>query len=182
MQFAHRLAFRSGNILLLGVEEGNPRLGLIDYGQVKQLSKKTRLLLCKLIIALDDDNRDEIVSLMKQLGYKSRDMNEDNIYLYAKVGYDEDNHELTGGKHIQIFMEDLQSKDPIIELPRELLMVSRASTMLRGLAHYLHQSRSVAKIWRPIAEQVLKEEGDPIGTEKNSARKTPKATIEAQAA
>jgi hypothetical protein len=109
-------------------------------------------------------------------------MNEDNIYLYAKVGYDEDNHELTGGKHIQIFMEDLQSKDPIIELPRELLMVSRASTMLRGLAHYLHQSRSVAKIWRPIAEQVLKEEGDPIGTEKNSARKTPKATIEAQAA
>ena len=85
-------------------------------------------------------------------------MNEDNIYLYAKVGYDQDNHELTGGKHIQIFMEDLQARDPIDELPRDLLMVSRASIMLRGLAHHLQQSRSVAKIWRPIAEQVLKEE------------------------
>lgn len=123
-----------GNILLLGVDEGKPRLGLIDYGQVKVLSKKTRLLLCKLIIALDDDNREEIVSLMKELGYKSRDMNEDNIYLYAKVGYDQDNAELTGGKHIQLFMEDLQSKDPIDELPRELLMVSRASTMVRVLS------------------------------------------------
>ena len=170
---------RSGNILLLGVDEGNPRLGLIDYGQVKQLSKKTRLLLCKLVIALDDDDRDEIVSLMKRLGYKSRDMNQDNIYLYAKVGYDQDNHELTGGKHIQVFMEDLQAKDPIYELPRELLMVSRASTMLRGLAHYLHQSRSVAKIWRPIAEQVLKEERESIGTEQNTATKSSETTAQA---
>lgn len=129
---------------------------------MKRLSKKTRLLLCKLIIALDDDNRDEIISLMKELGYKSRDMNEDNIYLYAKVGYDEDNDELTGGKHIQVFMEDLQARDPIDELPRDLLMVSRTSTMLRGLAHHLNQSRSVAKIWRPIAEQVLLDEGEPM--------------------
>jgi hypothetical protein len=55
-------------------------------------------------------------------------------------------------------MEDLQARDPIDELPRDLLMVSRASIMLRGLAHHLQQSRSVAKIWRPIAEQVLEEE------------------------
>ena len=67
------LLYSSREHSLLGVEEGKPRLGLIDYGQVKQLSKKTRLLLCKLIIALDDDNRDEIVALMKELGYKSRD-------------------------------------------------------------------------------------------------------------
>lgn len=167
---------------MLGVEEGNPRLGLIDYGQVKQLSKKTRLLLCKLIIALDDDSRDEIVSLMKQLGYKSRDMNEDNIYLYAKVGYDQDNHELTGGKHIQIFMEDLQARDPIDELPRDLLMVSRASIMIRGLAHYLHQSRSVARIWRPIAEQVLKEEGEWTATQQNSAAENAEATTKAEVA
>ena len=60
--------FHVGNILLLGVDEGKPRLGLIDYGQVKQLPEKTRLLLCKLIIALDDDNREEIVALMKELG------------------------------------------------------------------------------------------------------------------
>lgn len=125
---------------------------------MKQLPKETRIDFCKLIIALADDDRNEIIRLMKKLGYKSRDMDEDNIYLYAKVGYDQDNYELLGGKHIQVFMEELQAKDPIEALPRDLLMASRASIMLRGLAHSLHQSRSVAKAWKPIAEKVLKEE------------------------
>jgi len=78
--------------------------------------------------------------------------------LYAKVGYDEDNKELTNGKHIQVFMEDLQARDPIIHLPTDFIMVSRSTLMLRGLAHALHQSRSVAKAWRPIAERVLRED------------------------
>lgn len=37
-------------------------------------------------------------------------------------------------------------------------MVGRASILLRGLAHMLQQSRSVAKSWKPIAERVLKED------------------------
>ena len=37
-------------------------------------------------------------------------------------------------------------------------MVGRASILLRGLAHMLQQSRSVAKSWKPIAEHVLKED------------------------
>jgi hypothetical protein len=52
-------------------------------------------------------------------------------------------------------MEELQKQDPIIELPKPFLMVSRSSLLLRGLAHALKQNRSVAKSWRPIAESVL---------------------------
>jgi hypothetical protein len=55
-------------------------------------------------------------------------------------------------------MEELQKQDPVIDLPRPFLMVSRASLLLRGLAHALKQSRSVAKSWRPIAEFVLRTE------------------------
>ena len=147
-----------GNILLLGVEEGKPQLGLIDYGQVPVLPKDMRIIFCKLVIALADENREDIVRLMKEAGYRSKYMDEENMYLYAKVGYDEDNDTLTGGQHIQMFLEKLQSKDPIESLPRPLLMVSRCSTMLRGLGHALHQSRSIAKAWKPIAEKVLRDE------------------------
>lgn len=146
--------------MLLGVREGKPQLGLIDYGQVPVLSRDERITFCKLVIALAEDNRSEIVRLMKEAGYKSKYMDEDNMYLYAKVGYDEDNETLTQGEHIQLFLERLQSKDPIECLPRPLLMVSRCSTMLRGLAHALHQSRSIAHCWKPIAEKVLREEGE----------------------
>mmetsp|Transcript_21333 Transcript_21333/g.30895 ORF Transcript_21333/g.30895 Transcript_21333/m.30895 type:complete len:146 (+) Transcript_21333:1647-2084(+) len=143
----------------MGIEEGNPHLGLIDYGQVKELTNEERLLFCKLIIALADDDKKDIIRLMKQSGYESQNMNEDIIYRFAKVSYDEDNDELTEGKHIQVFMEDLEGQDPIIHLPQQYIMIGRASVMLRGLGHALHQSRSVAKIWRPIAVRVLEEEG-----------------------
>ena len=130
-------------------------------------------------------------------------MDEEIIYLYTKVSYDEDNDALTGGKHIQVtcmcifcfpsslfkpyamitdvvltlnhflktasyiqvFMEDLQRRDAILQVPTDFIMVGRTSVMLRGLAHALHQSRSIAKAWKPIAERVLREEtSKQVGT------------------
>ena len=148
---------KQGNILLLREDDGSPALGLIDYGQVKRLTKETRHIFAKLIVALDDDNKDEIVKLMKEAGMKTKNMDPEVIYLYAKVSYAEINEKILQGKHVQIFMEDLEKRDPIVQLPTELLMASRCSILLRGLALALHQNRNVATAWRPIAEQVLKE-------------------------
>ena len=141
--------------MLLREPDGSPTLGLIDYGQVKRLTKETRLLFARLVVALDDDNKDEIIRLMKEAGFKTKNMDPEVIYLYAKVSYDEINDNILEGKHVQYFMEDLEARDPIVELPRELLMASRCSLLLRGLACALHQNRRVATAWRPIAEKVL---------------------------
>jgi aarF domain-containing kinase len=148
---------KQGNILLLREDDGSPALGLIDYGQVKRLSKETRHLFAKLIVALDDDNKDEIVKRMKEAGMKTKNMDPEVIYLYAKVSYAEINEKILQGRHVQVFMEDLEKRDPIVQLPTELLMASRCSILLRGLALALHQNRNVATAWRPIAEKVLKE-------------------------
>ena len=85
-------------------------------------------------------------------------MDPEVIYLFAKVSYDEDNDKLTNGLHIQLFLEDLQAKDPIIHMPVDFILIYQASIRLRGLAHALHQPRSLAKAWKPIAERVLKED------------------------
>ena len=145
--------------MLLGVAEGNPQLGLIDYGQVKVLTKEERLLFCKLIVALANDDKEQICNLLKEAGYKSQKMNKDIMYKYARVAYDEDNEELTEGKHIQLYMEHLHDNDPVEHLPQQYIMASRVSILLRGLGHAVHQSRSVAKAWKPIAEKALKDEG-----------------------
>jgi aarF domain-containing kinase len=146
-----------GNILLLREKDGSPALGLIDYGQVKRLSKDTRHLFAKLIIALDEDDKDKIVELMKEAGMKTKNNDPEVFYLYAKVGYAEITEKILQGRHIQVFMEDLEKRDPIIQLPIDLIMVSRCSVLLRGLALALHQNRNVATAWRPIAEKVLRE-------------------------
>lgn len=147
------------SILLLGVEEGKPQLGLIDYGQVKVLTKEERLLFCRIIVALANHDKESVVSLLKEAGYKTKYMDPNIMYRFATLSYDEDNPELTEGKHIQVYMEHLHDNDPVEHLPQQYIMASRVSILLRGLGHAVHQSRSVAKAWKPIAEQELKKEG-----------------------
>ena len=147
------------SILLLGVEEGKPQLGLIDYGQVKVLTKEERLLFCRIIVALANHDKESVVSLLKEAGYKTKYMDPNIMYRFATLSYDEDNPELTEGKHIQVYMEHLHDNDPVEHLPKQYIMASRVSILLRGLGHAVHQSRSVAKAWKPIAEQELKKEG-----------------------
>lgn len=144
--------------MLLREADGSPSIGLIDYGQVKKISKETRHLFARLIIALDDDNKEEVVRLMNDAGMRTENMDPEVLYLYAKVSYDTISEKILQGKHIQLFMEDLENRDPIVQLPTELLMASRCSVLLRGLAMALHQNRSAARAWRPIAEQVLQTE------------------------
>lgn len=89
---------------------------------MKTLTKEQRHLFCKIIIALAEENKDTVVALMKEAGFQSKRMDPNVIYLYARVCYDEDNKELTNGKHIQLFMEDIQNMDPIVHLPSTLLL------------------------------------------------------------
>lgn len=147
-----------GNILLCRRPDGSAQLGLIDYGQVKRLTKAHRHLFCRLVLALAADNKDEIIALTKEAGFESKYMDPDVIYSYAKVAYDVDSAKYTGGMHIQMFMEDLQARDPIAALPYDFIVVSRCTLLLRGLAHALQQPRSIAQAWRPIAERVLRED------------------------
>ena len=147
-----------GNVLMLGLDKGKPQIGLIDYGQVKAITKEERLLLCKIVIALANDDKASLVKLMAEAGYKSKNMDEEVIYKFAKVSYDEDNDILTEGMHIQLFLDDLEARDPVSSLPEAYIMVGRTSVILRGLAHALRQPRSIAKAWEPIARQVLKSE------------------------
>lgn len=123
------------------------------------MTKEERILFCKMIVALADDDKERICDLLKEAGYRSEKMDKDIMYKFARVAYDEDNEELTEGKHIQLYMEHLHDNDPVEHLPQQYIMASRVSILLRGLGHAVHQSRSVAKAWKPIAEKVLKDEG-----------------------
>jgi predicted unusual protein kinase regulating ubiquinone biosynthesis (AarF/ABC1/UbiB family) len=49
-------------------------------GQTKSLSKEERILFSKLVIALDDDDKEEIVRLMTVAGFRSRRMDPGMYY------------------------------------------------------------------------------------------------------
>ncbi len=48
------------------------KLGLIDYGQIKRLKGAQRRSLARMIVALADGKREEVIDLFVQMGFKSK--------------------------------------------------------------------------------------------------------------
>merc|ERR1711988_1073150 len=148
-----------GNVLLLL----DGRLGLIDYGQVKTWNDRERLTYAKLIVALYEDNRPEVVRVMtEEMGLKTKHMDSDVIYRMAAFWNDRDTEDVTNGQNIQLFMEELERLDPVIEISDAYVMAGRVSFLLRGMANAFNLQMRTAEHWYPFAKQVISEIGDRV--------------------
>ncbi|GBG29761.1 Atypical kinase COQ8B, mitochondrial [Hondaea fermentalgiana] len=140
-----------GNILLL--KDG--RLGLIDLGQCKRLPKDFQRTYAQLIIALDNGEKEKVVSLMQQMGNTSKYGNVDVQYRLAQFWHDRSDKEVFQGKNLQEFLEFCESEDPVVGMGDHLVMPSRVSVLLRGISNAFGIDLSIARLWRPIAEEAL---------------------------
>jgi len=147
-----------GNIFVL--ENGD--IGLIDFGQVKQISGRNRETLAKVMIALDDrlsdDNPEDlrkIGSLALELGVELNDDAQDEAA--AAVGmwlFDGAIDKLPGGYD----NGELSPNSPVKELksfPQDLVLVGRSSILIKGLSDRLGIPWSLSQQWAPIARDVL---------------------------
>jgi aarF domain-containing kinase len=141
------------------LEDG--RVGLIDYGQVKQISGRNRETLCKVMIALDErkEGVEEDVNLVGklalELGVELKDDAKEEAA--AAVGiwlFDGSVTKLPGGYDLG----ELSPNSPVKELksfPQDLVLVGRSSILIKGLSSRLNIPWSLAKEWAPIARAVL---------------------------
>ena len=158
-----------GNVLVVreGARAGGePRLALVDYGQVKLISPEDRLRLARLVVALADADAAApahvatVARLIHDMGLTTRRNDPDTLFRLARVYFDRDDLIATEGLHVQAYIEKLQAADPLVSAPQSFVLVARASIMLRGLGHMLNQHRSGAQAWRPLAVRVLRENGE----------------------
>ncbi|CAM9352985.1 unnamed protein product [Ascophyllum nodosum] len=140
-----------GNILL--TPDG--KLGLIDYGQVKHMALDQRLKLARLIVALADDDRERVVDAYIDMGFVTKNMDPEVLYLHAKACFDCDHKDDLGGINIQTYLEILQKRDPILKMSEDYVMAGRVAAILRGLAYAVKHKPSVAKLWAPQARELL---------------------------
>ena len=138
------------------------QVGLIDFGQVKQISGRNRETLCKIMIALDEregdarqEDLDTIGKLALELGVELNDNAQDEAA--AAVGmwlFDGTVENLPGGYD----SGELSPNSPVRELksfPQDLVLVGRASILIKGLSNRLEVPWSLASQWAPIARDVL---------------------------
>ena len=57
--------------------------------------------LARLILALADRRREEVVRLFREMGYRTARENDDNAYTAAVIAFDRDDREITRGLNIQ---------------------------------------------------------------------------------
>jgi aarF domain-containing kinase len=160
-----------GNIFVL--EDG--QIGLIDFGQVKQISGRSRETLCKVMVALDDrrddhpQDNDLVGKLALELGVELSATAKPEAA--AAVGiwlFDGSVQELPGGYD----KGELDSNSPLKELkgfPQDLVLVGRSAILIKALSNRLNVPWSLAKEWAPTARRVLANNYRPaVATERRT--------------
>lgn len=147
-----------GNIFVL--EDG--RVGLIDFGQVKQISGRSRETLCKVMLALDERVSDDAEDDLAKIGQLALDLGVEFKEGCGEMAppavamwlFDGSVEKLPGGYD----KGELSPNSPVKELksfPQDLVLVGRSSILIKGLSNRLGVPWSLASEWAPIAREVL---------------------------
>jgi aarF domain-containing kinase len=161
-----------GNIFVL--EDGD--IGLIDFGQVKQISGRRRETLAKVMVALDerqsDDNPEDlerIGNLALELGVEiNADAKPEAAAAIAMWLFDGTVENLPGGYE----KGELSPNSPLKELksfPQDLVLVGRSTILIKGLSSRLGIPWSLCQEWAPEARKVLNPTTANGGSTINSA-------------
>jgi len=149
-----------GNIMVL--KDGS--IGLIDFGQHKQISQSNRETLAKVMIGIDErwpgkvtpEALELVGKLSLELGVELKP--DAPLEAAAAVGvwlFGSADDEMPGG----FDREELSPNSPVRALqsfPQDLVLVGRCTILIKALSSRLGVPWSLAKEWAPIAREVLR--------------------------
>jgi len=151
-----------------------PRLGLIDFGECKELRKETVILLAQITIALARGTRQMIADCLDQTGVVVEGVANDFKATVAKIIFD--SRMDIPEAHLSPFDENAPEEMKLVnvsKVPEDVFMVIRVVTLVRGMLAAFACDVSAAAVWEPFARKALKKynvncpvpEGSTIGAE-----------------
>jgi aarF domain-containing kinase len=161
-----------GNIFVL--EDGN--IGLIDFGQVKQISGRNRETLAKVMIALEErdhkslEDMERVGNLALELGVEIKEgAKKEAPAAIAMWLFDGSTKELPGGYDLG----ELSPNSPVKEIksfPQDLVLAGRATILIKAVSDRLGVPWSLSREWAPIAREVLDRNKAPLALRDASGR------------
>jgi len=146
-----------GNVLLLP----DGRLGLIDYGMVGRLSLRERLLVARVVVAIAAGDKDEVVRLHQEAGYRTCWMSGQPhppslVYRFATWHFDRADLspvDIGNGEFWPVGKVMRSSLEKSV--PDWIEQTRRLSLLLVGVASTAGRPISLSKEWQPIARALL---------------------------
>ena len=149
-----------GNFILLP----DGKVGCIDYGSTKHFTRNERLGVCLLYAALHKKDEEMLLNLVQVGGYKSKYGRSDVVLKLMQFGCDSWGSDVTGGKNIFTFTDELKAADPWHEVPDNFVMAQLMSVRLRSLGLSMGVPITCSQWWGEIALKALEAEGMPYET------------------
>ena len=149
-----------GNLL---VAPDGKTLSIIDFGQTKVLDDTTRLGICRLILALAADRKDETIAYAKALGLEITGASSDFALTVCYILFDTrmDIEEA----HFSPLDADVPPEMRVVKIetiPEEVFMFIRVIALVRGILISLDTDVHARTLWQPYAIQALRAAGDKI--------------------
>jgi len=134
-------------------------VGLLDFGECKQLADRERLLFAKLTVALAQRHAAAALPLLAELGLEVEGATPEFAMVVAYICFDTrmDIKEA----HMSPLDADAEEMRAVKlrTLPAELFMILRVVTIVRGMLALFKADVSAAQIWEPYARAALKAAG-----------------------
>lgn len=145
-----------GNVL----ELADGKIGLIDYGQTKRLTKHEGHSIAKVVSELGKSSIDDakVAEAMRECGFKTKFDKDKVLTMYAKLFFDSDDEaKAEGCVTPQLYLMKLSSMDPLITVPDAAIFTARTSYMFRGMGAMAGDQVRTSKYWKKHADESLKE-------------------------
>lgn len=149
-----------GNILVVDEDSEKPKLGLIDFGQCKRLTKQEQYQIAKLLVSVaNNDSNESIASNFRDLGIETKNDSTEYLAKFAKLMFGPlESYHLDHSWH-----KELHKQDAVTYFPNQLSMVYRTSMLLRGLAVSLQFNVSVGELWKSQAQEAIDSFDSTVG-------------------
>eukprot|EP00899_Mesostigma_viride_P026165 jgi/Mesvir1/6733/Mv04438-RA.1 len=137
------------------------KVAVLDFGQTKRLPRAKQLAFARLVLALCEDDRDNMVRITSQLGLEMEKppVTPSQLKYYAQMLHNMFNTRSppTASGKLEAFGggEASLKHNAVKKFPSDMFFVLRACQLLRGISHGMRLEWAVIDTWRPIAEQTL---------------------------
>ena len=128
------------------------KIGLIDYGQCKELTLEEQYKVARLLLSVSNNEPDSIVAdAFREMNVGTKNDSTEFLATFARLMFGP-----FEAKHLDhAWHMSLHKMDKVTYFPRELSMVYRTSLLLRGLAISLQMNFSICDEWQHHAEAAV---------------------------
>jgi predicted unusual protein kinase regulating ubiquinone biosynthesis (AarF/ABC1/UbiB family) len=136
-----------------------PEIILLDFGLSKQLPKGFGLGLFELMFSLMTFNESAMIRAFQELGFETRNGDPRTYVQIANrmVGVSEEGFQGEFTEEMTDELFDAIRENPIIQVPTDFVLVSRAFSLLSGIAHSLGTRANVLDTMGPSGSQARPE-------------------------